>query len=48
MGVNLNTWKAYVRLKFRTEPVSVSEVGDGISCAGKVRNEFMIILFSVG
>lgn len=37
IGLNLNDFKAYVRLRFRTEPMSPFDVGDGLTCAGKVR-----------
>eukprot|EP01035_Chromulina_nebulosa_P018951 gene18951-24759_t len=36
MGLNLKTYKAYLRLRFRTEPISPFDIGDGISCAGKL------------
>ncbi len=36
MGINLNTYKAYARLRFRTEPISPFDIGEGLSCAGKV------------
>jgi hypothetical protein len=35
-GLNLKTYTAYARLRFRTEPISPFDIGDGISCAGKV------------
>jgi hypothetical protein len=36
LGLNLKTYKLYAKLRFRTEPVSPFDFGDGISWAGKV------------
>ncbi|KAJ1433992.1 hypothetical protein B484DRAFT_417654 [Ochromonadaceae sp. CCMP2298] len=36
VGVNLKSYKAYAKLRFRTEPMSPFDIGEGISCAGKV------------
>lgn len=36
LGLNLKSYKAYAKLRFRTEPISPFDIGDGISCAGKV------------
>lgn len=36
LGLNLRTQRAYAKLRFRTEPVSPFDIGDGLSCAGKV------------
>lgn len=36
LGMNLRSYKAYAKLRFRTEPISPLDFGDGISCAGKV------------
>ena len=38
LGLNLKTMKAYARLRFRTQPMTPFglEIGEGISCAGKV------------
>lgn len=36
MGLNLKTYKAYARLRFRTEPISPFDIGEGLSCAGKL------------
>jgi hypothetical protein len=35
-GLNLKTYKAYMRLRFRTEPISPFDFGDGLVCTGKV------------
>jgi hypothetical protein len=36
LGLNLRTQRAYAKLRFRAEPVSPFDLGDGLSCAGKV------------
>mmetsp|Transcript_29015 Transcript_29015/g.39863 ORF Transcript_29015/g.39863 Transcript_29015/m.39863 type:complete len:373 (+) Transcript_29015:2-1120(+) len=36
LGLNLKSYKAYAKLRFRTEPISPFDIGDGISCAGKL------------
>ena len=36
LGFNLNSYKAYAKLRFRTEPISPFDIGEGVSCAGKV------------
>jgi hypothetical protein len=36
MGLNMNSWKMYARLRFRTEPISPFDLGEGISCVGKL------------
>ena len=36
LGLNLKTYKAYAKLRFRAEPLSPFDIGDGVSCAGKV------------
>ena len=36
MGLNLRSYKAYAKLRFRTEPISPFDIGEGLSCAGKV------------
>jgi hypothetical protein len=38
LGLNLNTYKAYARLRFRTEPISPFglDIGEGITCVGKL------------
>ena len=37
-GLNLKNYKFYTKLRFRTEPISPFDIGDGLSCAGKVRS----------
>lgn len=44
MGLNLNTLKLYARLRFRTEPISPFDIGEGISCAGKLPMPGVILL----
>ena len=36
LGLNLNNYQAYARLRFRTEPISSFDIGEGLTCAGKV------------
>ena len=36
LGMNLQTYKAYARLRFRAEPISFFDIGEGLSCAGKL------------
>ncbi len=36
LGMNLNDYKAYARLRFRTEPISCFDIGEGLTCAGKL------------
>jgi len=36
MGLNLKTYKVYARLRFRTEPINPFDIGEGLSCAGKI------------
>ena len=36
LGLNLLTLRFNGRLRFRTEPISPFDVGEGISCAGKL------------
>lgn len=36
LGLNFDSLKLYARLRFRTEPISPFDIGEGISCAGKV------------
>lgn len=36
LGLNLKSHKAYAKLRFRTEPISPFDIGEGVSCAGKV------------
>ena len=36
LGLNLLTLKLNGRLRFRTEPISPFDIGEGISCAGKL------------
>lgn len=36
LGLNLNTFKVYARLRFRTEPMNPFDIGEGLSCAGKL------------
>lgn len=36
MGLNLRTARAYAKLRFRTEPISPFDIGEGLRCAGKV------------
>lgn len=45
-GLNLKTYTAYARLRFRTEPISPFDIGDGISCAGKVSSNNLILVLS--
>lgn len=36
LGLNLRTYKLYAKLRFRTEPLSPFDIGEGLSCAGKL------------
>lgn len=36
LGLNLNNYKFYAKLRFRTEPISPFDITDGLSCAGKL------------
>ena len=36
LGLNLRTLRFNGRLRFRTEPISLFDIGEGISCAGKL------------
>ena len=36
LGLNLLTFRFNGRLRFRTEPISPFDIGEGISCAGKL------------
>lgn len=36
LGLNLNNYQAYARLRFRTEPISSFDIGEGLTCAGKL------------
>ena len=36
LGMNLKDYKAYARLRFRTEPISCFDIGEGLTCAGKL------------
>lgn len=36
MGLNLKSYKAYAKLRFRAEPFSPMDIGDGLTCAGKL------------
>lgn len=40
LGLNLKNYKAYAKLRFRTEPISPFDIGEGVSCAGKVTDEW--------
>ncbi len=42
LGLNLKTQKAYAKLRFRTEPISPFDIGEGVSCAGKVWMRAMV------
>eukprot|EP00981_Chlorochromonas_danica_P015396 scaffold12006_cov162-Ochromonas_danica.AAC.1 len=36
LGLNLKSYKLYAKLRFRTEPISPFDIGEGLSCAGKL------------
>ena len=36
VGFNLNSKKVYARLRFRCEPMNPFDIGEGLSCAGKI------------
>lgn len=36
LGLNMKTQRLYAKLRFRTEPMSPFDIGDGLSCAGKL------------
>jgi hypothetical protein len=36
LGMNLKNYQAYARLRFRAEPISMFDIGEGITCGGKV------------
>ncbi len=46
MGLNLKTYKAYAKLRFRTEPISPFDIGEGVSCAGKVSSMYILTYFT--
>ena len=36
LGLDLRTLRAYAKLRFRTEPISLFNIKDGLACGGKV------------
>lgn len=36
LGLNMKTQRLYAKLRFRTEPLSPFDIGDGLSCAGRL------------
>jgi hypothetical protein len=36
IGLNTKTYELYTRLRFRSEPLSPFDIGEGLTCAGKV------------
>lgn len=36
LGLNMKTQRLYAKLRFRTEPMSPFDIGDGLSCAGRL------------
>lgn len=36
LGLNMKTQRLYAKLRFRTDPMSPFDIGDGLSCAGKL------------
>jgi hypothetical protein len=38
LGLNLKNYKAYARVRFRAEPLSQYDIGEGLSCAGNLLN----------
>jgi hypothetical protein len=36
LGLNTKTQRLYAKLRFRTDPMSPFDIGDGLSCAGKL------------
>ena len=46
MGLNLQSLKAYARVRFRTEPLSTFDIGEGLSCAGKLPLPGLLPIFT--
>ena len=46
MGLNLKDYKMYARVRFRTEPLSTFDIGDGLSCAGKLPVPGVLAIFN--
>ena len=43
LGLNLRSHRAYAKLRFRTEPISPFDLGEGLSCAGKVKFNLLLL-----